>query len=343
MKEQSLFDFPVYSNNKKIRLIELFGGIGSQAMALRDLGLDFEYYKLVEFEKNAINSYNAIHGTHTHTQDIRNVHAKDLEITDKENYCYIMTYSFPCTDLSVAGKMKGMSKEDWESGNSTRSGLLWEVERILKEMNKEELPDILLMENVPQVHADKNAIDFESWLKFLRGKGYQNYYQDLNAKDYGIPQNRDRTFCVSILSDEYLEFEFPEPIQLNYAMRDFLESEVEEKYYVNSEKAKELISKLIIDGTLPTEGGGYLNYQQIEKTGVEVAKTLCARDYKGYGTGWDTMNGVFQKKNDQLNYVGNIRGGQTPQGYSGSVYQKDGLAPTVLARDYKEPILIISR
>ena len=254
-----------------------------------------------------------------------------------------MTYSFPCTDLSVAGKMKGMSKEDWESGNSTRSGLLWEVERILKEMNKEELPDILLMENVPQVHADKNAIDFESWLKFLRGKGYQNYYQDLNAKDYGIPQNRDRTFCVSILSDEYLEFEFPEPIQLNYAMRDFLESEVEEKYYVNSEKAKELISKLIIDGTLPTEGGGYLNYQQIEKTGVEVAKTLCARDYKGYGTGWDTMNGVFQKKNDQLNYVGNIRGGQTPQGYSGSVYQKDGLAPTVLARDYKEPILIISR
>lgn len=68
MKEQSLFDFPVYSNNKKIRLIELFGGIGSQAMALRDLGLDFEYYKLVEFEKNAINSYNAIHGTHTHTR-----------------------------------------------------------------------------------------------------------------------------------------------------------------------------------------------------------------------------------------------------------------------------------
>ena len=342
MTQGTLFDFPTYQINKKIRLIELFGGIGSQAMALEELGIDFETYKLVEFDKYAIKSYNAIHGTNFEVTDIRNVHGKDLEIRERERFTYIMTYSFPCTDLSVAGRMKGMSKEDWESGNSTRSGLLWEVERILKELPKEELPDVLLMENVPQVHADKNAIDFENWLSFLRSKGYHNYYKDLNAKDYGIPQNRERTFCISILSDEYFEFEFPEEMQLNYAMRDFLESEVDEKYYVNSEKAKELISKLIIDGTLPTEGGGYLNYQQIEKTGVEVAKTLCARDYKGYGTGWDTMNGVFQKKNDQLNYVGNIRGGQIPQGYVGSVYQSNGLSPTILARDYKTPSLIIN-
>lgn len=269
MKEPGLFDFPQYQINKKIRLIELFGGIGSQAMALEELGIDFETYKLIEFDKFAIKSYNAIHNTNFEVMDIRNVHGKDLEIRERERFTYIMTYSFPCTDLSVAGRMKGMSKEDWESENSTRSGLLWEVERILKELPKEELPDVLLMENVPQVHADKNEIDFNNWLAFLRGKGYQNYYQDLNAKDFGIPQNRERTFCVSILSDDYFEFEFPEVMKLNYAMRDFLEEEVDEKYYVNSEKAKDLISKLVADGTLP----------------VDV------------------------KKNDKLNYLGNIRGG----------------------------------
>jgi len=158
-----------------------------------------------------------------------------------------------CTDLSVAGKMKGMSKADWESGKSTRSGLLWEVERILKELPEEELPDILLMENVPQVHAEKNRADFEAWLSFLRSKGYYNFWDDLNAKDYGIPQNRERCFCVSILSDDFIDFEFPKPIKLDKVMKDFLEEEVDEKYYINNEKSQKLIAQLIESGVLPTE------------------------------------------------------------------------------------------
>ena len=101
-----------------------------------------------------------------------------------------------------------MSKFDWENGKSTRSGLLWEVERILKELKDDELPQILLMENVPQVHSEQNLPDFENWLNFLRSRGYFNFYQDLNAKDYGIPQNRERCFCVSILSDEFIEFNY---------------------------------------------------------------------------------------------------------------------------------------
>lgn len=253
MQEQSLFDFPTFQIDKKIRLIELFGGIGSQAMALRDLGVDFETYKLVEFDKYAIKSYNKIHDTNFPILDIRNIKGKDLEIRERERYCYIMTYSFPCTDLSVAGKMKGMSKEDWKNGQSTRSGLLWEVERIINELPKEELPDVLLMENVPQVHAEKNEVEFDSWLEFLRGKGYQNFTRDLNAKGFGIPQNRDRCFCVSLLGEDFLDFQFPEGMDLNYVMRDFLETEVDEKYYINTPKAKELIKKLIADGTLPTE------------------------------------------------------------------------------------------
>ena len=246
-----LFDFPKFKITKKIRLIELFGGIGSQAMALRDIGADFEHYKLIEFDKYAVQSYNAIHNTQHTTHDIRQTHAKDLEITDKDKYCYLMTYSFPCTDLSVAGKMQGMSKEEWEKGNSTRSGLLWEVERILKECT--ELPDVLLMENVPQVHAEQNKADFDNWCNFLRSKGYINHWQDLNAKDYGIPQNRDRCFMVSILSDNFIDFNFPKPVKLEKVMRDFLEESVDEKYYIKNEKAQKLIKDLIANGTLRTE------------------------------------------------------------------------------------------
>ena len=251
MKEQLLFDIPKVQIDKPIRLIELFGGIGSQAMALRDIGADFEHYRLVEFDKYAIKSYNAIHGTNFETMDIKNVHGADLGIVEKDKYTYLLTYSFPCTDLSVAGKMLGMSRKEWKEGKSTRSGLLWEVERILEECS--ELPQILLMENVPQVHGKKNLADFNKWIDFLKSKGYQNFWQDLNARDYGIPQNRVRCFMVSILSDGYVGYEFPKPVELKTVMKDFLEEEVDEKYYINNEKSQKLIVQLIESGVLPTE------------------------------------------------------------------------------------------
>ena len=236
--------------NKPIRLIELFGGIGSQAMALRDIGADFEHYRLVEFDKYAIASYNAIHGTNFETMDIRNVHGKDLGIADKDKFTYLLTYSFPCTDLSVAGAMKGMSKKDWEEGKSTRSGLLWEVERILKELKDSELPDIMVMENVPQVHGKKNLADFNSWLNYLSSRGYKSFWKDLNAKDFGIPQNRNRCFCISIHTEKEVTFEFPKPVELTYVMKDYLEESVDEKYYVNNEKAKKLLLELETNGVL---------------------------------------------------------------------------------------------
>lgn len=180
-RQLTIFDemFPEFEITKPIRLIELFSGYGSQAMALKRIGADFEHYKVVEFDKFAINSYNAVHGTDFKVTDIRDIHAEDLAITDTDKYCYIMTYSFPCTDLSVAGKMKGMKK-----GSGTRSGLLWEVERLLKEMN--EKPQVLLMENVTQVHGKANIEDFRQWISFLESIGYQNFWQDLNAKNYGV-------------------------------------------------------------------------------------------------------------------------------------------------------------
>ena len=245
-----LFDLPQPEIKKKIRLIELFAGVGAQSMAMKAIGADFEIWHPVEFDDFAIKSYNAIHGRNEKTIDIRNIHGSDLEITDKDKYSYIMFYSFPCTDLSVAGKMEGMSKKDWENGESTRSGLLWEVERIIKELPDEQLPEFLIMENVPQVHSEANIGDFNKWLDYLKSRGYFSYWQDLNAKDFGIPQNRDRCFCISILSKEFIEFEFPKKIPLKYVMKDFLQEEVADSYFIKSEKAEKLIQQLIDDGKL---------------------------------------------------------------------------------------------
>lgn len=200
--------------DKPIRLIELFAGIGSQAKALSRLGADFEHYRVCEFDKYAIKSYNAIHGTDFTTSDITQISASDLGIVDTDKYCYIITYSFPCQDLSLAGKGKGMAK-----GDNTRSGLLWEVERLLNECD--ELPQILLMENVTQVHGKKNKEHFDEWIRFLESKGYSNYWKDLNAKNFGIPQNRNRCFMVSVLGN--YTYEFPEEFPLELRLKDMLE------------------------------------------------------------------------------------------------------------------------
>lgn len=239
----SIFDIirPSIKITKPIRLIELFAGIGSQAMALKRLGADFQHYRVVEFDKYAIRSYNAIHGTHFEPTDITKINGFDLGIVDTDSFTYLLTYSFPCQDLSVAGKQKGMAK-----GEGTRSGLLWEVERLLHEVDN--LPQILLMENVPQVHGKKNVDDFQKWIDFLESKGYSNYWQDLNAKNYGVAQNRNRCFMVSVLGD--YSFKFPDPIELHSVIKDYLEDEVEEKYYINNEKAQKLILQLIGNGTL---------------------------------------------------------------------------------------------
>lgn len=229
IEEFDLFSYvtPKFKINKPIRLIELFAGIGSQAKALKNLGAKFEHWKVIEFDKYAIASYNAIHGTNFTPQDIKLTHSNDLEIKERESYCYILTYSFPCQDLSLAGKQRGMSK-----GSSTRSGLLWEVERILDECNGE-LPQVLLMENVPQVIGKKNIKDFQLWRSKLESLGYSNFVQLLNAKNYGIPQNRNRCFMVSILGDYH--YTFPKKKKLKLKLKDMLEENVDEKYYISDQ------------------------------------------------------------------------------------------------------------
>jgi len=280
---------PRYKIKKPIRLIELFAGIGSQAKALKNIDANFETYKVVEYDSNAIKSYNAIHNTDFVVQDITKINSSDLCIVDTDKYEYIMTYSFPCQDLSLAGKQKGMEK-----GSSTRSGLLWEVERLLK--GCVELPQILLMENVPQVVGKANFKDFREWEIFLEDLGYSNYYQLLNAKDYGIPQNRNRCFMVSILGNFY--YQFPCKKKLVLRLKDLLEDNVDEKYYL-SEKA--------LNGLKNTQFQCSKIENRVAKGGI--IPTILARDYK----------------DPKLVLVAQLNGFES----SGRIYSEDGLAPTI--------------
>jgi DNA (cytosine-5)-methyltransferase 1 len=241
-----------------IRLIELFGGVGTQAMALERMGVPFEHYRLVEFDKYCVKSYNAIHGTDFVPTDITEIHADDLGITDRDKYTYLMFFSWPCQSLSVAGKMAGMSYEDWKKGNKTRSSLLFEVCRLLQEsIQKGEsegdrenyLPQILCFENVTQVHSKKNMADFQVLLDFLSDYGYEVKWQDMNAKDYGIPQSRNRTLGVAYLRSEFpgQTYTFPEPIPLTYAMDHALlpEESVEDKFYVKGDRIDRILDELV--------------------------------------------------------------------------------------------------
>ena len=255
MDNLTIFDclYPKYKITKPIRLIELFAGIGSQAKALKNLKVNFEHYKIVDIDKYAITSYNAIHNTNFKPLDITKIHANDLEIVDTDKYEYIMTYSFPCQDLSLAGKGKGMAKD-----SGTRSSLLWEVERILKECK--ELPQVLLMENVPEVIGEKNIQYFQEWQLFLEKIGYSNYIDLLNAKNYGIPQNRNRCFMISILGD--YNYTFPKPKKLNKKALDFIDFPIDEKYIL----PKKYLEKI----TFQEKGNeiANLNYTTFEQSNV---------------------------------------------------------------------------
>ena len=233
--------------DKPIRLIEAFAGYGSQAMALRNIGAEFETYRMYEIDKYAVASYNAVHGTNFEPTDICEVKGIDLGIEDKERFTYLLTYSFPCTDISIAGRMAGMAED-----SETRSSLLWQVVRILRECKElGAMPDILLMENVPAIHSQENIGHYTKLVDILNDLGYSSYSEDLNGVDFGVAQSRERTFLVSILGD--YSYTFPTPMDLNKCIEDYFEELNEEqalKYVVKSEKALDLLVKLDEEGRL---------------------------------------------------------------------------------------------
>lgn len=205
-----------------LKVIELFAGVGTQNQALKNIGVNFEIVGISEIDKFAISSYFQLH-----PEVDKKLNLGDICKIKKLPKADLWTYSFPCQDLSTAGRQQGIKK-------GTRSGLLLEVERLLDVSSKDkELPKYLLLENVKNLVGKNFKPDFDKWLYKLETLGYTNYWQVLNAKDYGIPQNRERVFVVSILG-KHETYEFPKPKELNLKLKDMLEDKVDEKYYLSN-------------------------------------------------------------------------------------------------------------
>lgn len=292
------------------------------------MGADFEHYRICEFDKYAVQSYNAVHGTEFETSDITKITADDLGIVDTNKWCYVMTYSFPCQDLSNAGLGKGMAK-----GSGTRSGLLWEVERLLDELfdngGQNALPKVLLMENVPAVIGAKNIQHFAKWQEKLESLGYKNKWEVLNAKDFGIPQNRERCFMVSILGDYF--YDFPKKIPLKLRLKDMLETQVDEKYYLHCSELKEKLCEELIENGMIEEGDvirhSYTNDRLnngVKNMGrTESKDKLCPT----LDTRCDCL-GITVKDEPKLMQVAQL----TDKKYNemaGRVYSDKGLCPTI--------------
>lgn len=205
---------------EKLKVIELFAGVGAQRQALKEANIEHEIVAISEIDKYALLAYEKLHGETLNLGDIRNI--ERLPIAD------LWTYSFPCTDISLAGRMGG-----FEKGSNTHSSLLWEVQRLINVAHQNnELPKYLLMENVKNLVSKRFKPLFDEWVDYLLSLGYKSFYKVLNAKDYGVPQNRERVFMLSIL-DEKAEFEFPPKQELKIKLGDLLEDNVDEKYYLS--------------------------------------------------------------------------------------------------------------
>lgn len=202
----------------KLRVFTSFSGYDSQLMALRDIGANYECVGWSEIDRWAIKAYNAVFPelADRNYGDITKIDWNAVPDFD------LFTYSFPCTDISSAGEQKG-----FEEDSGTRSSLLWECRRPIAAKR----PKFLLMENVKALVSEKYRPLFLKWESWLRSLGYVNYTEILNAKDYGVPQNRERVFMLSILNGCW--YEFPHPVRLEKRLKDVLELEVDEKYFLN--------------------------------------------------------------------------------------------------------------
>ena len=200
-----------------MRILELFGGIGACSKALEQLGIEYEIADYVEIDKYAVKSFNAIHDTNFEPQNICEWD-KDIEVD-------LIMHGSPCQDFSLAGNQAG-----GDEGSGTRSSLMYETIRIVKKIK----PKYVIWENVKNLISKKHKHNFDAYIEKMDMLGYNSYYQVLNAKDYGIPQNRERVFTISIRKDiDDGLFKFPNKVELKIKLKDMLEENVDEKYYLS--------------------------------------------------------------------------------------------------------------
>ncbi len=214
---------------EKLKVFTAFSGYDSQCMALERAGIDYELVGWSEIDKYAIQAHDAVfpQWSGRNYGDISKIDWDSVPDFD------LFTYSSPCQDFSSAGKMAG-----GEEGSGTRSSLLWECKRAIWAKR----PKYAVLENVKNLVSKKFIGVFRQWEQLLASIGYVNYWKVLNAKDYGVPQNRERVFLVSFL--EETGFSFPEPFPLSTTLADVLEDVVAERYYLPDDKVATFINAL---------------------------------------------------------------------------------------------------
>ena len=292
---------------KKLTVNELFAGIGAFRKALINQNIPHEIVGISEIDKYAIKSYEAMYGKTRNYGDISKVERLD--------YADLWTYGFPCQDISLAGDMKGIVRGE------TRSGLLHEVERLL-EVAKEEntLPEFLIMENVKNLVSKKFIGDFQRWIERLSEFGYTTFWKVLVSSDYGIPQRRERVFAVSVRKEK-AGYEFPTPIPLEKKFRDFLETEVEEKYFLKKETFEYLKNH---SEECRVKGLGY-RFNPAVRDECEIANTITTEIGK-----LRLGDNFIQEKN--CKQVGKLVGDKWKNRENISrVYDADSLCPTITA------------
>ena len=309
-----------------IKILELFAGIGAASKALSNLGIDHEIVDAVEIDKYAIKSFNAVHGT--------NFEPQDITTWDKDIECDLIMHGSPCQDFSIAGKQAG-----GDEGTGTRSSLMYETLRIVEKLR----PKYVIWENVKNLLSKKHRHNFDAYQQAMEQLGYINTYKVLNAKDYGVPQNRERVFTVSIRVDLFkqtngslvydaMTFVFPEPIPLEKKLKDVLETEVDEKYYLSDRFVKGLLSH---NEKHSAKGTGFL-WKERDLDGV--ASTL-------------RVNAALAPTDNTIRVVGklDIKG----QDQIKRVYDSGGVSPTLSTMqggnrqpkiiDDAEPFIVASR
>lgn len=286
-----------------IKVLSLFSGIGAFEKALDNLEIDYELVNFCEFDKYAVKSYCSIHNVEESKNlgDITKVDEKTLP-----KNIDLITYGFPCQDISLAGKQKGLFNDD---GTQTRSGLFFEALRIIEETK----PRVAIAENVKNLTSKKFNAQFQIILASLEAAGYNNYFQVLNAKDYGVPQNRERVFIVSIRKDvDTGAFRFPEGFPLELRLKDMLEDEVDEKFYLSQNGVNFILAEKRVG-----------KYTQILDISSDIARSAITAKGNANWTG----NFIAEPKCIQVAQMYGTDREPNPQ--AGRVFDANGISPTM--------------
>jgi len=361
--------------NEHVKILELFGGIGACSKALERLGIDYEIADYVEIDKYAVKSFNAIHNTNFEPQDITQWD-KDIDVD-------LVMHGSPCQDFSLAGLQAG-----GDEGSGTRSSLMYETIRIVKKLR----PKYVIWENVKNLLSKKHRHNFDSYLEIMESLGYANYYQVLNAKDYGIPQNRERVFTISIRKDIYIsdeikpsvrknferekeeisktnkeiyrcecksgwqdnkvgikvsptirannnntfiledniDFEFPSKQELKLKLKDMLEKNVDEKYYLSDKIIDTMLKYNKSYDSTNYDSNDVKRIGGVFDTDKSTHQASSVYDKNGLSPTLDTMQGGYRQPCIEENKVINV-GNVNPsgRGQNGQVVDSNGLARTI--------------